>query len=119
MRTQLMRRLSLLAAASILSFAGGFLGVTAVSAPAQAPLAAAPAPAAAHLTASQSTANAPAVAVPDVYKWLYYATYSTQHACLVAGSYQTLYVNSGYIYKCVEYTEGDYFVWELYLGIPT
>ena len=109
MRNRLTNIISLLKGVAALALAGSVLGLTA---PAYAI-----APTATARPAPVTVAITPALAQPHVYRWFYYATYSTNHACLVAGSYQQLYVNTGYIYKCVKATVGDYFVYRLYLGI--
>jgi len=77
------------------------------------------APAALAATAQAGhTATAGTAATPNAFHWIAEGTYPTQHACRVAGSYYPLHVNSSYIYSCVEFTEGDYFVWKLYVGVP-
>ena len=55
---------------------------------------------------------------PDAFKWLKYGPYPTQHACKVEGDQIIFKENSSYIFKCVEQTKGDYFIWELYIGVP-
>jgi hypothetical protein len=87
MRNQLTRIISLLAAVTVLGLVGSILGL---SAPAYASASAA---AAMRTPAAAAATSAPAL--PDVYRWFYYGTYPTLHACLVAGSYQQLYVNTG------------------------
>lgn len=63
-------------------------------------------------------AAAGTAATPDAFKWLLYGSYPTQHACKVEGDYILLHKNNSYTFSCVEFTEGDYFIWKLYIGVP-
>lgn len=76
------------------------------------------APAAAHLVVSDRAATAGTPNAPDAFHWLHYGTYNTLHACKSEGDYLVLQVNSGYTFKCPQYTVGDYFVYELWVGVP-
>jgi hypothetical protein len=86
------------------------------------------APAALAATSATAAAQVPAVASqsatltsPRPFHWLYWGTYSTLKRCRDEGTYVTLvlYPGSDYIYSCDEITEGDYFVYKLYIGIPS
>ncbi|MFY9929294.1 MAG: hypothetical protein WAK82_14920 [Streptosporangiaceae bacterium] len=69
--------------------------------------------------AATATAGRPTtLTTPDAFKWLKYGPYPTQHACKVEGDQIIFKENSSYIFKCVEQTKGDYFIWELYIGVP-
>lgn len=68
-------------------------------------------------TALAATMSAPAATASI--KWLYWDSYPTLHACNAEGDH--LYLAGNILtWKCVKYTEGDYFVWKLYvvLGHP-
>jgi len=73
--------------------------------------------AAAATTASAATTAAPSL-TPNI-AWKYWSSYGTLHACNAEGDHLYLMENI-LTWKCVEYTEGDYFVWELFvvLGHP-
>ena len=77
------------------------------------------APAALAATAPGRAPGRPGTAAtPDAFKWLLYGSYPTQHACKVEGDYILLHENNSYTFSCVEFTEGDYFIWKLYIGVP-
>lgn len=77
----------------------------------------APAAFAATSSAAQPVANRPLT--PDVYKYLYYSSYPTYKACSTEGRYLQIHVNNSYLWKCPEYSEGEYFIYKLFVGVPT
>jgi hypothetical protein len=72
---------------------------------------------AAFAAASPAAGTARAVAVPDVFKWLYYGPFPTLHACQVQGD-KEVNLNGSYTFKCIEYSEGEYLIWKLFIGVP-
>jgi hypothetical protein len=70
------------------------------------------------MTPPAGAAGTSPAAVTSGFKWLYWGTYSTPHACNSEGDKVVLEFNSGYTFKCVEVTEGSYFVYKLYIGVP-
>jgi hypothetical protein len=68
--------------------------------------------AAAHLTEASSPD------VPAPFKWLPDGQYPTLHACKAEGDHIIFYVNPNYIFKCIEYSGGEYLYWELFIGVP-
>jgi hypothetical protein len=72
----------------------------------------------AAFAATSATAGPAHSTAVDAFKWLYWDSYPTLHVCQQEGDYIVEHVNNGYIFKCIEYTEGDYFIWKLYIGVP-
>lgn len=72
-----------------------------------------PASAAAFKVAASSS-NAAGSVPSGVWKWVYKNQWPTYNEChLIAQTYGPLPT------KCVEYTEGDYFIWKLFVFEPT
>lgn len=65
-------------------------------------------PASAASTAAATTAHSSAQATPD--GWLFVGSYPTKTACRE----EAVNLGDG-DYRCTEITEGDYFVWDLYI----
>jgi hypothetical protein len=61
--------------------------------------------------ASSTVATVPS-AVPNI--WYLYSYYPTQQACRAAGIYKMIGGSVG-SFKCVEVTQGAYFLWALWL----
>jgi hypothetical protein len=66
-----------------------------------------------------ATSSAAQAVTPDVYKYLYYSSYPTYKACSTEGRYLQIHVNNSYLWKCPEYSEGEYFIYKLFVGVPT
>lgn len=64
-------------------------------------------PASAAATAAATTAHSSVQATPDA--WVYDGNYPTKASCVGAGK------NTKHTYKCVEVTDGDFFLWDLYI----
>jgi hypothetical protein len=73
----------------------------------------------AAFAATSSAAQPVANTAPALYKYLYYSSYPTYKACSTEGRYLQIHVNNSYLWKCPEYNEGDYFIYKLYVGVPT
>jgi hypothetical protein len=76
-------------------------------------------PAAFAATSSGAQPVANTALTPDVYKYLYYGSYPTYKACSTEGRYIQIHVNNSYLWKCTEYSEGEYFIYKLFVGVPT
>jgi hypothetical protein len=61
-----------------------------------------------------TTAHAASASDSVAIKWLYWSSYPTAQACNAEGDHLYLEENIE-TWKCPEYTEGDYFVWELWV----
>jgi|HubBroStandDraft_1064217.scaffolds.fasta_scaffold189842_1 hypothetical protein len=81
--------------------------------------ASAAAPAAARLALADSHGAQPETTnVANTFKWIYISVYNSLQACDSEGDYYIFYVNNYYTFKCVEITNGDFFQWDLYVGVP-
>ena len=76
-------------------------------------------PAAFAATSPAAPPVANTAVTPDVYKYLYYSSYPTYKACSAEGRYLQIHVNNSYLWKCPEYSEGEYFIYKLFVGVPT
>jgi non-ribosomal peptide synthetase component E (peptide arylation enzyme) len=75
--------------------------------------------AAAHLTAADRAAATASPMVPSAFKWLYWGTYPTLHACNAEGDHLVLAYSIEF-FKCPAYSAGYYIDYELWvvLGMP-